>query len=200
MAEGGEVFFTPFVAEPRMLNQASRYSVELYMKWLRLAVRRIDSCSEITGRLVRWLLLVMMLITVYDVVLRYFFNAPTIWAYELCGFLLGPLWLLAGGYVLLHNGHVSLDILYRRLSPRRQAAIDLVTYTLFFFYCGLILIYSWDYCWFSCIRREHSLTVWGPPIWPLKLCIPIGAMLILLQGIAKYIRDLYMGITGRQLE
>jgi len=170
------------------------------MKWLRFAVRRIDSFSEISAKAIRWFVLIIMSITAYDVVMRYFFNAPTVWAYELAGLLLGPLWLVGGAYVLLHGGHVRLDILYRRLAPRSQAIVDLVTFTLLFFYCGLILKYGIDFFWFSFIRDEHSLTMWGPPIWPLKLFIPIGAALILLQGISKYIRDLYMGITGRRLE
>ena len=170
------------------------------MKWLRFAVRRIDGFSEIIAKAIRWLVLIIMSITVYDVVMRYFLNAPTVWAYELAGLLLGPFWLLGGAYVLLHEGHVRLDILYRRLAPRRQAIMDLVTYTLFFFYCSLILIHGWDYFCFSFIRLEHSLTMWGPPIWPFKLAIPIAAALILLQGIAKYIRDLYIAITGRPLE
>jgi TRAP-type mannitol/chloroaromatic compound transport system permease small subunit len=170
------------------------------MRWIRALVKGIDGFSTITANTIRWLVLIIMSITVYDVVLRYFFNDPTIWAYELSGLLLGPFWLLGGAYVLLHDGHVRLDILYRRFSPRKQAIIDLVTFTLLFFYCGLILIHGWDYFLFSFSRFEHSLTMWGPPIWPFKLVIVIGAALILLQGIAKYIRDLYMGITGRRLE
>ena len=170
------------------------------MKWLRFAVQRIDAISEVTGKSIRWLMLVIMSITVYDVVMRYFFNAPTIWAYELSGLLLCPFWLLGGAYVLLHDGHVRLDIWYRRLAPRKQAITDLVTYTLFFFYCGLLLIYGWDHFWTSFIKDERSITMFGPPMWPFKLMIPMGAALILLQGIAKYIRDLHTAITGRRLE
>lgn len=170
------------------------------MRWIKALIKGINGFSTITANTARWLVLIIMAITVYDVVMRYFFNAATVWAYELAGLLLGPLWLLGGAYVLLHDGHVRLDILYRRFSPRKQAIIDLVTFTLLFFYCSLILIHGWDYFLFSFSRLEHSLTMWGPPIWPFKLVIVIGAALILLQGIAKYIRDFYMAITGRQLE
>jgi len=170
------------------------------MKWLRPSVRGIDSFTDTVGKVIRWLVLVIMSITVYDVIMRYFFNAPTIWAYELSGLLLGPFWLLAGGYVILHGGHVRLDILFRRLSPRGQAIIDLVTHPLLFFFCVLIIIKGWDYFLFSLMRYEHTVSVWGPLIWPFKLIIPIGAGLFLLQGVAKYIRDLHIGITGRALE
>ena len=170
------------------------------MKWLRFAVQRIDAFSEIIAKTVIWLVLITMSTTVYDAVMRYFFDAPTVWAYELGGLLLAPFWLLGGGYVLLQNAHVRMDVFYRRLPPRKQAIMDLVTYTLFFFYCSLILIYGWDYFWLSFTRQDHSRTLWKPVLWPFKAFIPAGAGLILLAGIAKYIRDLYIAITGRLLE
>lgn len=170
------------------------------MKWLRFVVQRIDAFSEIIAKTVRWLILITMSITVYDVVLRYLFESPTIWAYELSGLLLGPFWLLCGGYVLSKDAHVRMDVFYRRLPPRGQAIMDLATHTLFFFYCSLILIYGWNYFWLSLIRNEHSRSVWGPPVWPFAAVLPVGAGLLLLAGIAKYIRDLYTAITGRSLE
>jgi len=170
------------------------------MRWIKTIIKGINGFSTITANTARWLVMIIISITVYDTVMRYFFNSPTIWAYELAGWLLGPLWLLGGAYVLLHDEHVRLDILYQRFSPRKRAIIDLVTFTLLFFYCSLILIHGWDYFLYSFAKNEHSLTVWGPPIWPFKLMIPVGAAFILLQGIAKYIRDFHMAITGRQLE
>jgi len=169
------------------------------MKWLRSALRLIDSISEGTAKTVRWLVLITMSITVYDVVMRYFFHSPTPWAYELAGLLLGPFWLLGGGYVLLHDDHVRLDMFYRRLTPRGQAIVDVVTYPLFFFYCILILVGGCDYFWFSFTRFEITPSVWGPPVWPFKVAVPLGAALILLQGIARYIRSCYMVATGRAL-
>jgi len=171
------------------------------MKWLRSAVQRIDASNEIIAKTVRWLIPVIMCITVYNVVLRYLFDAPTTWAYELAGLLLGPFWLLCGGYVLLKDAHVRMDIFYRHFTPRKQAIMDLVTYTLFLFYCSLILIYGWDFFWLSVIRQTRSSkSIWRPLLWPFNAAIPIGAALILLAGIAKYIRDLYIAITGRRLE
>ena len=169
------------------------------MKWLRLAVRRIDASSEVIAKAASWLVMVMMSITVFDVVLRYFFDAPTIWAYELSGLLLAPFWLLGGAYVLSQNFHVRMDVFYRRLTPRRQAILDLVTHTFFFFYCSLIVIGGWDYFWTSFIRDAHSWTLWRPVLWPFRMFIPIGFGLALLAGIVKYIRDLYIAIPGKSL-
>jgi len=67
------------------------------MKWLRFAVQRIDDFNSGIAKTVCWIVIITMLTTVYDVVMRYFFDAPTVWAYELGGLLLAPFWLLAGG-------------------------------------------------------------------------------------------------------
>lgn len=169
------------------------------MKWLRSVVQCIDATSEIIAKSICWLILVFMCITMYDVVLRYFFAAPTSWAYHLVGLLFGPLWLLAGAWLLSQDEHARMDILYLRLSPRGRAIIDLVTYTLFLFYCILVLMYGWDWWWSSFIRQEVSRKIWKPPLWPFKMWIPVGVGLMLLTGIAKYIRDFHMAITGRRL-
>lgn len=167
---------------------------------LRLALQFIDAISQWVAKVACWLIIVMMVITVYEVVTRYVLENPSHWPYELAGLLLGPLWLLGGAYVLLVGGHVNLDLLHRRLPRRGQAIIDLVTYSLFFLYCTLILLGGWDYFWLAFTRHAHSRTIWGPPLAPFWLMIPIGAGLILLAGIAKYIRNLYIAITGRLLE
>ena len=167
---------------------------------LRFALKFIDAISEWVAKVTCWLIIVMMVITVYEVVTRHILQSPSHWPYELSGLLLGPLWLLGGAYVLLVGGHVNLDLLYRRLPRRGQAVIELVTYSLFFLYCILILLGGWDYFWLAFIRHAHSRSVWGPPLAPFWVMIPIGAGLILLTGIAKYIRNLYIAITGTLLE
>lgn len=170
------------------------------MRWLIFVVRSTDTFCAAIAKAAKWIIVFLMVITVYDVVMRYVLTATTVWAYELGGLLLAPLWLLAGGYLLSQDGHVSMDVLYRRLAPRKRAIIDLVTYTLFFFYISLLLTEGWDNFWVSFLRSEHSRTMWGPPIWPFKAAIPAGAGIILLAGIAKYIRNLHIAITGRTLE
>ena len=170
------------------------------MKWLESFVRFVDASNERICRVVSWGIIFIMCITVFNVLMRYAFDAPTTWAYTLGGLLLGPLWLLAGGYTLAQGGHVRMDVLYRRLSPRKQAILDLVTFLLFFFYCFLIFRFGIDYFWLSFTRQDHNQGVWKPVLWPFKLTLPVGMGLILLAGIAKYIRDIYVAVTGRSLK
>lgn len=170
------------------------------MPRLQSALHSIDAISQWAANIASCILVVWIPITVYDVIMRYFLRAPTVWAYELSGLLFGPFWLLGGAYVLKENAHVSFELFYRRLTPRGQAIIDLVTYTLFFYYCGLIVKFGCNHFWLAATKDLHTSSIWAPPLAPFWLMIPIGAALILLQGIAKYIRNLHMAVTGRPLE
>lgn len=169
------------------------------MRIIRNIVQCIDAISEFVGMAARWLTVVMMLILLYEVGARYVFNAPTIWAHHSCGILWGIFITLGGCYVLRHEAHVKLDLIYRRFSRRGQAIMDSVTYLFFFIYCIVILWYAVPWAWTSLMKFEHALGLWRPPIWPLKMVVPIAVFLLMLQGIARYIRSLYLAITGREL-
>lgn len=166
---------------------------------LRAVLQRIDAISEFVGMAVRWLAIVIMLALLYEVVARYGFNAPTRWAHELSEILWGFYIMLGACYVLRHEAHVKLDLIYRRLSPRKQAIIDVITYLFFFIFCVAILWHAVPWAWASLMRLEHAFGHWRPPIWPLKVMVPIAVSLLLLQGMARYIRSLYVAITGREL-
>ena len=147
----------------------------------------------------RWLIVVAMVAMVIESVGRYLFNSPTIWAHELCGLIWGFYILCGGIYVQRLNAHVSIDLIYGKLSPKRRSIIDVITYPLFFVFITAILWYAVPYGWVSMMRLEHSITMWAPPIWPLKVMVPIAVALLLLQGISRYIRSVYMVITGTEL-
>jgi len=169
------------------------------MTVLRRLVNGIDVLSRGTGRVVAYFVPLMMLILVYEVVLRYIFNEPTKWAHETSGMLFGSYFMLLGGYALYSRAHIAMDLLYGRWSPRRQAIADVFTYLLFFFFIGALFWLGGEYAGKSFLRLEHSRTAWGPPIWPFKMMIPVGALLFLLAGVAKLIRDLNLAIRGKEL-
>ncbi|GAB6144450.1 hypothetical protein JCM12294_18880 [Desulfocicer niacini] len=136
----------------------------------------------------------------YDVIMRFAFNAPTIWCHELALHLFGAYAVIAGAYVLLHDEHVKIDIVYNLFSPRGRAIIDSFTYPLFFMFIGLLF---WHGLHIGVRAFELKQTVspspWASPLWPVKLCVPLAAFLMLLQGLAKYIRTLNMAFTGKEL-
>ena len=169
------------------------------MRKLASILRKIDTFSDWTGKVLSMLLLLMVGMLMYEVILRYVFNNPTIWAHETSLFMYGGMGILLGAHTLRHRGHVNLDLFYRRFSPRRKAIIDSVTALLFFCYCAVFLYFSWKYGLKSLYIREFSITIWGPPIYPVKMVIPVAVTLITLQGLVKFIRDLFFAIRGREL-
>jgi TRAP-type mannitol/chloroaromatic compound transport system permease small subunit len=162
--------------------------------------RAIDRINEQAGKLVSFLILFLTAVVLYEICARYLFNRPTIWAQEVSQMLYGAYVILLGGYVLQRGGHVNVEILYGKFSPRTRAIIDLFTWLLFFFFCGLILIKGWDMAWDSFKVRETEPTSFGPPVYPIKMTIPLGALLILLQGLARFLRSLVLAVSGREME
>jgi len=175
-----------------------RYIPSLMNKF-KILLRIIDLINLWAGRLTALLMIPMIFIIMWEVIARYGFNSPTDWAFETSLFIFGGFVVLGGGYTLYTNGHVNMDVFFSRLSPRKRAIIDTVTSVFFFLFIFILLRESWDIAWDSFVSREHTWTDWGPPYYPIRMALPVGAFLLLLQGISKFIRDLAMVITGRPL-
>ena len=158
----------------------------------------IDRMNELIGKAVSFLILILIGVIVYEIFVRYVLNSPTIWAHEVSQMVYGAYVILLGGYLQQRKGHVNVDILYQRFKPRTRAIIDLFTWLLFFAFCGVILVKGGEMAWDSFLYRETDSTVFAPPIYPLKMLIPLGAFLLLLQGLVKYIGDLKLAITGKE--
>lgn len=150
----------------------------------------VDRINEYAGRIVAFLILGHVCVIVWGVVLRYVFDSPQIWVDEMGLFLFGGYVILGGGYTFLHGEHVNTDILYRRFSQRGKAILDLVTFPLFFSFCAILFWKGMKMAIGAVIIAEKSWSVWGPPVWPIKIAVPVGAFLILLQGVSKLIRDI----------
>jgi len=162
-------------------------------------IRFVDNLSDLTGKIVAMLIIPMMLVLAYEVFMRYVLDRPTIWVNESAEFLFGAHLILGGAYCLRWQKHINIDILYDRFPLRERAIVDLFTWVFFYIFCGVLLWESGKAGWISVGRMEVSHTAWAPPVWPLKLTIPLAAGLILLQGLTKTISDLYIAITGREL-
>ena len=159
----------------------------------------IDAINERAGKGISFLALCMIGILCWEVLLRYVFNAPTIWAHEVSCHIFAAYSVLGGAYVLLVNEHVRSDVVYARFSPRGRAILDLVTFPLFFMLLGIILVEGIPMALSSIEVREVTVSFLHSPVYPIKTCIPIAAFLMLLQGLAHFIRALALVITGREL-
>jgi TRAP-type mannitol/chloroaromatic compound transport system permease small subunit len=169
------------------------------MRFIKSFISVVDLINDRIGRTISFLIYPMIGVLVWEVFMRYVFNQPTNWAHELSAFFYGVFFLLGGAYTLRWKANINVDVLYARLSPRSRAMLDLVTWLLFYFFCGVLLWQGSEAAWKSFLRLERSSTVWEPYVWPLKFCIPLAAFLMLLQGFTKTISDLYLVFTGREL-
>ena len=158
----------------------------------------VDRLNTFIGKAAGWLILVLTLAVSYEVFSRYVFRAPTEWAFDASYILYGAMFLLAGPYALARNGHVRGDFLYRTWPPRRQAAMDLVLYVLFFFPGILALAYAgYHFAAMSWMMGEHSSnSPNGPPLYHFKSLIPLVGGLMILQGLVEVARCVICLRTG----
>lgn len=168
-------------------------------KLLERIVSTIDAISYWSGYISMFLIVIFAAFMFIEVIFRYGFNSPTIWATEATGLAFGVYMLLVSGYVLLVRGHVTMDAIYNLLSLRKRAILDVLTASLFFLFAGILLWKGIPGAIRAVVLGEHSQSIWGAPEWPVKVAIPLGAFLILLQGIAKLIRDFHLAVTGKKL-
>jgi TRAP-type mannitol/chloroaromatic compound transport system permease small subunit len=155
-------------------------------------LRIIDTANEYTGKTARWVALGMIFSTTYEVFARYFFNAPTTWAHQTVMMLGGALVCLSWGWVLLHQGHIGLDVIYRRLSPRQQAAINVGGYLLLFFpLIGLLAFVSWEWMIHSWeVGEKWTVSYLKPPMGPSRTVFVIAFILLFFQGLSNFIRTI----------
>jgi TRAP-type mannitol/chloroaromatic compound transport system permease small subunit len=165
------------------------------------AARAIDRLNEMVGRGVIWLVLVSVLISAGNALARYGLNMSSNAWLEIQWYLFSLVFMLAAGYTLKHNGHVRIDVVYGRLSPRGRAWIDLVGHLLFLLpMAALIAWLGWSGFHTSYRIGEISPDAGGLLRWPVKLAIPLGFLLLALQGVAEALRRAAFLFDGVPLE
>ncbi len=150
----------------------------------------IDSLNRWIGKATRWLALLMLFILLYEIGSRWGFNAPTKWSVESLRYILAAYFLIGAGYTLLRGGHLRMDIFYSRWSCRTQAIVDLATFPVVAVYLIVVIWTGSEHALASLMRLEHSTSAWAPPVYPLKMIIPIAFSLLFLQVVAFLIRDI----------
>lgn len=168
------------------------------MKVINKVLSYIDWFNDRSGKIFAFLIIPCVLVLFFEVIMRYVFNMPTMWVHETSNYFFGALFVLGGAYTLLHKAHVNVEILHVRFPIRVRAAVDILTAGVFFFLFGIIFWFGIQLAAISLTNLEISHTVWGPPVYPIKIMVPIGTLFILLQGLAKLIRDIQILATGRE--
>ena len=170
-------------------------------RWLLRTIRFIDTIGDWSGKIFCWLIVPMILGVSYEVFVRYVFNAPTVWAYDATYMLYGAHFMLGAAYTLSKGGHVRTDFFYANWSPRTQGWVDTVSYLCFFFPAMILFfvrgldeaVHSWS------ILEKSDASPWRPPLYPLKTVLPITAGLMLIQGVAEFLKSAHAALKGRWL-
>lgn len=150
----------------------------------------LDWVSDRTGLFVALWSVMAVLAYTYEVTARYLFNMPTIWVHESSFLLFGMQYMMAGAYGLLHGSHVRVDVLYTKLSLRRQAALSVFTSVFFFIFIIAMVGTSYRFFFDSLAMDERSVETWQVQYWPVKGLMMLGACLIFLAGVSRLIKDI----------
>ena len=171
------------------------------MKIIRSIVKAIDAISETSAKIIIWLVMVLTVVIGYEIFSRYVLNQPTKWSFDLSYMIGGTFFLLGEAWTLKNKHHVRIDILYNRFSPKTKALIDAAMYLVLFFPLWGGLLYALiPYVAFSWEIGEKSMQgYWQPIIYPFKMMMPIGVGLLLLQGIAEFLRNIVVVCNGGEI-
>lgn len=164
-------------------------------------LRTIDSISIASGRLFAWLIFPMVGSLVYEVVARYVFDSPTLWAYDMTFMFYGTFFMMGAAYTLQQKGHIRTDAFYGAWSVKRQGWVDSACYLLFFFPAMIaFLIVTWDYFTLSFSQSERNVTSsWMPIVYPFKFVMPLSTALLLSQGVSEFLKSVYAARRGEWL-
>lgn len=161
----------------------------------------IDSISEYSGKVFSWACLALILVLAYEVVMRHVFDAPTIWAHLVAMMLGGTIVFMGYSYTHLHHGHIRIDVLYGKFSPRGKAIADIVCDLLILFPVLAALIYvATPWMWRSWVTGELRIESWWyPPAAPFRTVMLVGLSLFALQSMAEFLREVHQLVRNEPL-
>jgi len=166
------------------------------MRFWKNLERSIIYINELGGKIGCLLVLFLMCFGLYDVIMRYLFDRPSLWIWETLQFGMVILACVAGGYAFLHDSFVKLDIFYARISPRVRAILDIVTFFFTLLYCAVLIWKGIDLVSMSWSIREMTPSAVQLPVYPLKLLVPLAGLLFLLVAVQKLFHDIKTVIQG----
>ncbi len=153
--------------------------------------KQLEMISKYEGEWSSYLIYPLLFVVVYEVFMRYVFNAPTTWGFEATTFLYGLHYMFGLAYTDFHDGHVKVDVFTLYMPKKVQTILKIGTNLLFFMPVMVCLtIWSFLFAYSSTKGLEVNPTSWAPPIWPLKILMAVCFFFLLLQGIANLINDI----------
>jgi TRAP-type mannitol/chloroaromatic compound transport system permease small subunit len=162
-------------------------------------VRAVEAVSRFFGRIAMYLVFAMMFVLLWSAFMRTGFNRPPLWAVEMSQFLLAAYYILGGAWTLKLDSHVRMDLLYSRWTPRKRAFADTITSVCLLTYLAVMIWGGVSSSAYALEYGQRAATSWRPPMAPIKLIMTFGLVLMLLQTVAFFFRDLAV-VRGRPIE
>jgi TRAP-type mannitol/chloroaromatic compound transport system permease small subunit len=159
-----------------------RKAIEAYVHY-------VDKVNYAVGRFAMYLFFALAAVLLYATASRLVTGTPINWALEMSQFILSAYYLLGGAYSMQLDGHVRMDLLYNRLSPRNRAVTDAITILFVIFYLIVLVIGGISATNYAIVYKQTNYSAWAPLLWPIKVVMTIGIFLMLLQTISTFFKD-----------
>jgi len=153
-------------------------------------VNIVDTICEKIGRFVMYWVFFMMFLLILSFITRNIINFPLMWIIEMAQFTITAYYLLGGGYSMLMDDHVRMDLFYGRLSKKGKAKMDIFTSIFLIFYLVLLFLGSITSLVYTIETKQKLFTAWAPYVWPIKSLMLIGILLMLLQAFSTLFKDI----------
>ncbi len=166
-------------------------------KAIKIFVHAVDATNKFVGTFTMYLVFAMIGLLLYEPISRTIFDKPLIWSMEMSMFTMAAYWLLGGGYSMMLKGHVRMDLLYGRWSEKKKARVDAITDLFLIFYMVFLLVGAYSSIEYAVMYAQRNRTAWAPYMAPIKIIMGIGVVLMMLQVIATFFKDLAKAIGGK---
>lgn len=164
-------------------------SAALMPKPIRLYVRYVDATNRVLGNIVMYLALVMLGVLLLGSVTRYVFNVPLVWIVEMAQFIMAAYYILGGGYSMQLDAHVRMDVWYEHWQPKTRAFVDSITVFCLLFYLAMMIYGGFASSAYSLKYNQTNYSAWAPPMAPIKIIMTVGFVLMFLQAISIFFKD-----------
>ena len=158
-------------------------------KIISLYVNIVDSMCRKVGRFVMYWVFFMMFLLILSFVTRNIINFPLMWIIEMAQFTITAYYLLGGGYSMLTDDHVRMDLFYGKLSKKGKAKMDIFTSIFLIFFLAILLFGSITSLIYTIETKQKLFTAWAPYVWPIKSLMLLGILLMLLQAFSTLFKD-----------
>jgi len=169
------------------------------LKILKGILHIVDLTNDWVGRIMGYGILALIGVVVVATVARYMFHTPLVWAFDTTLFIFAIYGLLGAGYAVLHGTHIIVDVFHRYFPPKTKAVVDLCTSSITVFLCVVLIWFGTEVFIDAMSKGERVYSTFNPPLWPFRVFLPIGGVLLLLQVLAKFTRDFVVAVTGEKL-